>query len=41
MIYQLMIMRLGRCLPIFLGMVEEITRGINKVQDLASRCVTL
>ena len=41
MIYQLMIMRLGRYLPIFLGMVEEITRDINKVQDLASRCVTL
>ena len=29
-------MRLGGYLPIFLDMVEEITRGINKVQDLAS-----
>ena len=34
-------MRLGGYLPIFLDMVEEITRGINKVQDLAGRCVTL
>ena len=34
-------MRLGRYVTIFLGTVEEITRGINKVQDLASRCVTL